>query len=234
MLEARGRVRLALRDIDGGVDDLLESGRRVRETGLDNPTSFAWRSAAAPALAVLGRRDEAHALAHEETVLARRWGAPRALGLALRVEGTFSNDLAMLDEAVATLTGSAATLEHARALIEFGAALRRLGRRVDARPRLHEGLELAQACLAANDAARARTELRAAGGRARTPTRTGVDALTPSEHQIAALAAQGRSNPEIAQDLFLTKKTIEMHLSAVYRKLAIRSRGDLGGVLVAT
>jgi DNA-binding CsgD family transcriptional regulator len=234
VLEARGRVRLALRDTQGGVEDMLESGRRFRETGLDNPASFAWRSGAAPALAVLGRHDEARTLAHEETMLASQWGAPRPLGAALRIEGTLSNDAdgrALLYDAVAVLEGSPAALERARAVIELGAALRRTGRRREARPLLHEGLELAQACMAPRDAARARTELRAAGGRARTPMRTGLDALTPSEHRIAALAAEGRSNPEIAQDLFVTKKTVEMHLSAVYRKLAIRSRSQLARVL---
>jgi DNA-binding CsgD family transcriptional regulator len=60
---------------------------------------------------------------------------------------------------------------------------------------------------------------------------TAIEALTPSEHRIAALAAEGRTNAEIAQSLFLSLKTVEMHLGRVYRKLGIRSRQQLGDVL---
>jgi DNA-binding CsgD family transcriptional regulator len=234
VLEGRGRVRMALRDLEGGVSDLLEAGRRITQVGLDNPACFAWRSGAAPALAAIDRHGEALALADEEVTLARRWGAPRALGVALRTAGSLTTGPAAIElrrEAVDVLQGSEALLERARALIGLGAALRRQGRRADARAFLRDGLELAQQCGAPRDAAGARAELRAAGGRARGPMRTGVDALTPSEERIAGLAAAGRSNPEIAQDLFLTVKTVEMHLSSAYRKLDISSRAELGAVL---
>ena len=234
VLEGRGRVRMALRDLEGGVADLLEAGRRITQVGLDNPACFAWRSGAAPGLAAIDRHSEALALADEEVRLARRWGAPRALGVALRTAGSLTTGPAALElrrEAVDVLQGSEALLERARSLIELGAAMRRQGRRADARAFLRDGLELAQHCGAARDAAHARAELRAAGGRARGPMRTGVDALTPSEERIAGLAAAGRSNPAIAQDLFLTVKTVEMHLSSAYRKLDIRSRAELGAVL---
>jgi DNA-binding CsgD family transcriptional regulator len=225
VLDGRGRVRLALR---------LEAGRRITQSGLDNPACFAWRSGAAPALAAINRHSEALALADEEVQLARRWGAPRALGVALRTAGSLTTGPEALElrrEAVDVLQGSQALLERARSLIELGAAMRRQGRRADARAFLRDGLDLAQHCGAPRDAAHARAELRAAGGRARGPMRTGVDALTPSEERIAGLAAAGRSNPEIAQDLFLTIKTVEMHLSSAYRKLDISSRAELGAVL---
>jgi DNA-binding NarL/FixJ family response regulator len=68
---------------------------------------------------------------------------------------------------------------------------------------------------------RAQDELRAAGARPRRPARTGVAALTPSEHRVARMAAEGRSNAEIAQELFVSLKTVETHLSHVYKKLAL-------------
>ena len=77
-------------------------------------------------------------------------------------------------------------------------------------------------------AERARTELRAAGGRSSDPEADGVAQLTASERRVAELAAQGHSNPEIAQSLFVTRKTVETHLGHVYRKLGIAGRGELG------
>jgi DNA-binding CsgD family transcriptional regulator len=78
---------------------------------------------------------------------------------------------------------------------------------------------------------RARTELRAAGGRSSDPFGSGVQQLTASEQRVAELAAQGLSNPEIAQALFVTRKTIETHLGSVYRKLDISGRGKLAHAL---
>ena len=94
-------------------------------------------------------------------------------------------------------------------------------------------LELAGRCGAGALAKRARTELRAAGGRARHPEGTGVEQLTASERRVAELAAEGQSNPEIAQALFVTRKTVEAHLGHVYRKLDIAGRGELPRALRA-
>jgi DNA-binding CsgD family transcriptional regulator len=80
-------------------------------------------------------------------------------------------------------------------------------------------------------AKRAHTELAAAGARPRTPLRSGLDALTPSELRIAGMAAAGDTNAAIAQGLFVTVKTVEMHLSSTYRKLGIASRGELRAAL---
>ena len=120
---------------------------------------------------------------------------------------------------------------HARALTDLGAALRRANRRADARDPLRRALDLADACGAAPVAEQARAELLAAGGRPRRPRLWGVEALTASERRIAAMAAEGQSNPEIAQALFVTTKTVEAHLSRAYRKLDIRSRAQLPGAL---
>jgi len=129
------------------------------------------------------------------------------------------------------LAGSPARLEHARALVDLGAALRRANRRAEARDELTTGLELAEVCGAHGLAQHARTELLAAGGRSSEPEGTGLEQLTASERRVAELAAEGRSNPEIAQTLFVTRKTVETHLGRVYRKLDISGRADLARVL---
>ena len=132
-----------------------------------------------------------------------------------------------LRESVAALDGSPALLERARSLAELGAALRRAGERAAARDPLARALELAVRCGARPLAARARDELKAAGARPRRPWRTGVDALTPSELRVARLAAEGRSNREIAGELYVTLKAIEGHLARAYAKLGIDGRGQL-------
>ena len=115
----------------------------------------------------------------------------------------------------------------------LGAALRRRGERVAAREPLRAALDLADAGGLAAVARHAREELQVSGARVRRPALSGVDALTPSERRIADPAAKGLSNPEIAQTLFVTVKTVEMHLGHAYRKLGIRSRRDLAALVSA-
>jgi ATP/maltotriose-dependent transcriptional regulator MalT len=209
---------------------LLRCGELHEQHGILNPAFSAWRSAAAVALAALDERASAEELAARELELARRFGAARSVGVALRAAGIASGGakgVALLEESVATLRGSAAVLERAESLVSLGAALRRAGERADARPALSEGLEIAAQCGAGPLADRAREELIAAGSRPRSVVRQGADALTPSERRVATMAAEGLSNPEIAQRLFITRATVESHLHAAYRKLGIRSRDGL-------
>jgi DNA-binding CsgD family transcriptional regulator len=187
------------------------------------------RSTTARALDRLGRRDEAVALCEAELADARRWGAPGTVGPVLRVLGTLRGDVALLEEAVAVLEGSRARLEQAKALADLGAALRRERRPSEAREPLRRALELADACDADALVEHVRSELYATGARPRSTATGGVDALTASERRVAAFAAEGRSNRDIAQALFVTPKTVEVHLSNAYRKLGIRSRRELAG-----
>jgi DNA-binding CsgD family transcriptional regulator len=103
----------------------------------------------------------------------------------------------------------------------------------EAREPLSLALDIAHRCGANALHQRVDEELPIAGGRPRTPLLSGVDALTPSERRVAAMAAEGLSNPEIAQALFVTRKTVEMHLSNAYRKLEVGGRDELGAVLTA-
>ena len=235
---ARGRLRLdqgrpadALADFQacGALFGADVWGMPIRETGYVHA-----RSGAALALLRLGRRERACQLADAELADVRVFGAPRALGIALRAAGLARGGregLALLGESVAALDGSPALLERARSMAELGAALRRDGQRAAARDPLARALELAARCGARPLAARAREELRAAGARPRRPWRTGVDALTPSELRVARLAAEGRSNREIAYELYVTLKAVEGHLARVYAKLGIEGRSQLARAL---
>jgi DNA-binding CsgD family transcriptional regulator len=193
-----------------------------------------WRRWAAEGLRLLDRNDQARALADEELALARQWGDPIAIGASLRVLGLVEGGTAgigLLREAVEVLAGSQARLEHARALVDLGAALRRANQRTEARGLLREGVDLARGFGAFGLAERANKEVAATGARPRRVLHTGLDALTASERRVAQLAADGMSNKEIAQTLFVTIKTVEVHLSHAYRKLQITSRAELGKAL---
>jgi DNA-binding CsgD family transcriptional regulator len=132
---------------------------------------------------------------------------------------------------VAALAGSPAALERAKSLAELGAAQRRAGQRAAAREHLAEALDLAARCGARPLAARVREELHTAGARPRREWRRGVESLTPAELRVARLAADGRTNREIAQTLYVTVKTVEGHLARVYAKLGITGRPRLAAVL---
>jgi DNA-binding NarL/FixJ family response regulator len=189
-----------------------------------------WRSLAAHAHLALGEREEALRLAEEELERSRAWGAPRALAMSLRAAGLArggSRGIDTLREAVEVVESSPARLEHAKALVELGAALRRANRRTESRELLRHGLEQAVRCGARPLADRAESELLASGARLRRELTSGVDAMTPSERRVAELASAGASNRDIAQALFVTTKTVEVHLSSTYRKLGIRSRAQL-------
>jgi DNA-binding CsgD family transcriptional regulator len=122
-------------------------------------------------------------------------------------------------------------VERARSLLELGASECRHGDRAGARSILLEGLQLATECGATKLAERAREEARLAGARPRRAWTTGRAALTPAERRVALLAADGRTNQEIAQSLFVTTKTVKAHLGSVYRRLSISTRGELRGQL---
>ena len=234
VLAARGQLRLEQGRLEEAAADLLELDRLSKGWGVLGAFAPPARICAARALVAIGERERARAKAEAALAHARRWGAPTLLGYALRtVAMTTDGDerLAALEEGAAVLEGSPSRLVRAEALADLGAALRRGGRRADARPLLREALELARRCGAAALAHRAYDELAATGERVRRYTPIGVESLTPSERRVAELAANGMTNRQIAQTLFVTVKTIETHLAAVYDKLGIRSRQQLPAAL---
>ena len=133
----------------------------------------------------------------------------------------------LLRESSELLRSSPARLELARSLTDLGSALRRANQRTDAREPLREALEIAHRCGASPLAERAREELSATGAKPRRVMLTGLESLTPSELRVAKLAAAGLGNREVAQELYISVKTVETHLGSAYRKLDISSRREL-------
>jgi DNA-binding CsgD family transcriptional regulator len=235
-LGARGWIRLARREHDRARSDFEELGRIMEAFRMHNPAQLAWRSHLALALLALERRDDALELAREEAELARAWGAPRSIGVALRVQGLAEGKqgIGTLRESLAVLEPSSAKLERARTLVELGAALRRANERAEARELLRQGLDLAVRSGSQPLVDQAQSELAATGARPRKLVLSGAESLTPSERRVAEMAADRMTNKDIAQELFVTTKTVEVHLSNVYRKLGIASRVQLADALGVT
>lgn len=233
------RARLAL--IEGQPEQALADAETAGNLlgagfGIDHPGFVPWRRTAALAAHALGQADRASVVARDLLERARWSGTARALGLALRTQAAIvggERRVQLLAEAAEVLGQSPSALEYAHALIELGAARRRAGQRTAARPPLREGLQLADRMGATPLVHTARHELHATGARPRRAAHTGADALTPTERRVAELAAEGLTNTQIAQALFVTGKTIQTHLANAYRKLGINSRRDLPRLLAA-
>jgi DNA-binding CsgD family transcriptional regulator len=236
----RMRLRAIRRDYRGALADWDEALRRVRaiwrERRLRGPNA-GWIEdliVVADVHRALGDVDAARHSVEQALELARRWDTPGAIGQALHAQaraGLTAEPVETLRGAVDLLAESPLRLEHARALVSLGSELRRGARRRESRGPLREGYELARRCGAGELAEHARAELRASGIRLHREALSGAHSLTPSERRIADLALSGLANAEIAQELFLTVKTVEMHLTAAYRKLDIRRRSELARAL---
>lgn len=221
-LQARGRLRLAQRRPDEARADLLAAGARCAEFGISHPGFATWRADLADA--------GDPGLAEEHLALAERLGLPGPKGAALRALARGGDRVPLLEEACALLEASPNRLEYTRALVDLGAALRRANRRSDAREPLRRALEIADRGGMRLLARRARHELQSAGARPRRTALSGVESLTPAEHRVALLAADGLTNREIAEQLYVTQRTVETHLTHVFQKLDIASRSELGVV----
>ena len=227
---ARGRLRLARDEPQSALVDLLESGRREHQWGHTNPALSSWWVWAGRAHLVLEDSASARALAEEAVARARRGNLLPALGAGLRLLAETESGpkrLAVLEEALAVLEQSPARLELARVLIDHGSALHASGHTEAARQSLRRGLELSYTLGASVLRSRAHDALLATGARPRRPAFSGLASLTPSEVQVARLAAAGGTNREISQALFVTRRTVELHLTSVYRKLGVSGRREL-------
>ncbi len=233
---ARARLRMAQGAAEDALVDFLAVGDVATRCFVRSPSILPWRSEAAVAHLRLGDRAAALRLAEDDLALARTFDTPRALGVALRATGLAAGGRrgeALLREAVAVLADADARVEHIRAQTDLGAHLRRDNRRAEAREHLRVALDAAHQAGAGALAARAETELRATGARPRRAVLSGLDALTASERRVAELARDGMTNREIAQALFVTARTIEGHLTHVFRKLDLTAREQLAEALGA-
>jgi DNA-binding CsgD family transcriptional regulator len=226
---AQGRAEEALGELEAQVADERANGWAIAPR---DPT----RAALVEALAAVGRREEALAYAAEQIELDRRRGVATSLaGLCVaRARALDGPDrIEAAREAVAVASGSPSRLARAQALTELGGSLRRAGHRADAREPLREARELAHRCGATSLEALAHEELIVAGGRPQRLALSGVEGLTAAERRVAELAARGLRNREIAETLFVSVKTVEVHLGRAYTKLEIGSRSQLAAALEA-
>jgi DNA-binding CsgD family transcriptional regulator len=231
---AQGRLRFAQRRFDEALRDLRVVGEVMVGTQAVSPGFLPWRSETGLVELALGELDAARHHTDEEVELARAFGVPRALGVALRAAGLVTggeHGVQLLREAVELLEGPDMRLQQARTLTDLGAVLRRGNRRGEARQVLRRAVDAAHRAGARPLADRAETELRATGARPRRVLLTGLEALTASERRIAELAAEGLTNRQIAQALFVTDRTVEGHLTHVFSKLAVTARTELATAL---
>ena len=232
--QARARLRLAQGRPEDALVDVLELRSRDDRLGIRH-LSIPWHRVGVEAALAVGDSGLAADLADEQLERAGRWRTPSGRGLALTTKGlTASGDraLGLLEEGAGLLRQSPARLDHARALADLGTALRRDGRRAQAREPLRAGLDAARSCGARPLVEMAHRELTAAGAKPRRLQFSGVESLTASERRVAELAAAGQTNRQIAASLYVTVRTVENHLARTYRKLGIGSRKELASALV--
>jgi DNA-binding CsgD family transcriptional regulator len=228
VLDVRGALRLACGDRPGARAALREVEASMGAMGF-GPRFSAWRSRLALALDE-AESAEALGLAEEELRLAQAAGSRRAETVALRTLGLLRGGEAgieLIRRSVELGRRGGSPLELARSLAELGAALRRGNQRREARECLREAFDLAQRCGAERLEDRLEEELRVAGAKPRRRAVSGPDSLTPSERRVAGAAAAGATNREIGQMLFVSIRTVEMHLTNTYAKLGISARTDL-------
>jgi DNA-binding CsgD family transcriptional regulator/tetratricopeptide (TPR) repeat protein len=179
-----------------------------------------------------GDRELAERAASMSEKAAAQLATASRLGGALRCRGLLEGDPQLLVEAVAAFRGGQSPLELALALQDAAEALARTGDQVQGRPLAAEALRLYEGMGADADLARAQSRLRSAGLRVgvrgpRGRPQHGWGSLTEAELRVVRLIAEGRSNPEIASDVYLTRRTVRAHVSSALRKLDLSSRVEL-------
>jgi DNA-binding CsgD family transcriptional regulator len=178
-----------------------------------------------------GARDEAAAALERLGERTQASSTEWALGTEARCRALLSDDESLYRVAVARLERSRAAVELARSRLLFGEWLRRENRRAEARELLRSAHESFSRMGAEAFAERARRELLATGEAVRRLTEETRDILTPQEVQVARLARQGHTNPEIGAQLFISPRTVEYHLHKVFRKLDVTTRRELRDAL---
>ena len=210
---------------------MLERAQRINlDAGMNEPGVVPWGTDLAEAYLRTNRRDDAEKTLAivDRQVEATGRQLPRAA--AARCRGLLASDEDFEQHFERALDDNhqvPCPFELARTELYFGERLRRARRRTQARRWLRRALDTFDGLAAEPWSERARRELRATGERARRRTPEAVDELTPQELQVIALVTRGATNKEVAATLFVSPKTIETHLSRVYRKLGVRSRTEL-------
>ena len=226
---AIGLTESSLGDAEATVATLLPLWESSGRAGVLDPGENRYLADLIEALAALGRLEEAEALAVELARRGERLGRPSAQGVAERGHGLVAAARGEREAALAALERARehherATLpfERGRTLLVLGEEQQRARRRRDARESLERAAAVFDGLGARPWEERARSRIGSISGRA--PARNG---LTPAERRVAGLVVQGHTNREVAAALFVTDRTVETHLSRIYRKLGVRSRTEL-------
>jgi DNA-binding CsgD family transcriptional regulator len=231
---ACGLLELGLGRCEEAVARLEPIAQATLESGLAEPAVIQWAPDLIEAYVRCGRTGEARAAVTRFEQEARASGGHWALAAAARCKGlladadVFERDFA---EALSLHGQTPMPFERARTQLCFGERLRRSRRRTEGRVQLRASLEGFERLGAASWIERARSELRASGESLRRRSSTGREELTPQELQVAQFVARGDTNREVGAALFLSPKTVESHLSHIYRKLGVRSRTELAALL---
>jgi DNA-binding CsgD family transcriptional regulator len=216
-----------LHNSQGHYGEALAAARRACE--YEDVIAYGWALVELIEAAVRsdGQPEEAAAALDRLSERTRASGTEWALGIEARCRALLSDDESLYQESVERLARSRAAVELARSRLLYGEWLRRENRRADAREQLRAAHEMFSRMGAEAFAERARRELSATGETVRKRTVETLDALTTQEAQVARLAAQGHTNPEIGAQLFISPRTVEYHLHKVFPKLGISSRREL-------
>ena len=222
--EAGGEIGQALATMTGAWDTCARLG-----LALEYPAVGADLVRLALAAGDIGRARDASAAVTE---VAARNEVPWMTGAALRCRGLIEDDAEVLQAAAVACAGGSRPLQLALASEDAGAAFARQGRLDRARPLLDQALGIYERLGAARDLARAEATLREAGiRRGRRGTRgrpqIGWASLTPAEHAVAGLVAEGLSNPQIGERLYISRRTVQTHLAHMFAKLDIATRAQL-------
>jgi len=222
--EAGGELGQALATMTGAWDTCARLG-----LALDYPAVGADLVRLALASGDMGRARDASAAVTE---VAARNEVPWMTGAALRCRGLIEDDAEILQAAAGACAGGSRPLGLALACEDAGAAFARQGRLDRARPLLDQALGIYERLGAARDLARAEATLREAGIRrgrrgTRGRPRIGWASLTPAEHAVAGLVAEGLSNPQIGERLYISRRTVQTHLAHMFAKLDIATRAQL-------
>jgi DNA-binding CsgD family transcriptional regulator len=234
-LRSLGFAELSMGDLSAAAEHFLRALAISRELGVNEPAILRIHADAVEALIGLGRVADAEALT-EELEAADGANAPWSKAMAGRCRGQLLAAIGDLPGATAALVGAldeslanGMPFEEARTRLWLGKVLRRAGHRTDARQALESALAAFAELGTPLYADRARAEISQLGGRAAERF-----TLTHSEARVAELVGSGRTNQEVAEALFCSVRTVESHLSRIYRKLGIRSRTELARLLPAS
>jgi DNA-binding CsgD family transcriptional regulator len=226
---ALAHLEHSLGDAMATVDRVEPALAFVRREAITEPCEIPFVVDYVEALIELGRREDAIDVLEWYEGNARRLQRLSALancgrcrGLLAAQSGDLEDALALFAQALDLHEQIAIPLDRGRTLLALGATQRRAKRRREARATLEEALEMFEGIGAVLWAERVHAELARISGRAATP-----GALTPAEERVAALVAEGKTNREVAAALFLSDRTVEGHLTHVFSKLGVRSRGEL-------